>query len=87
MPVLTCITALDGSRLILGDDNLAPNGQLGRNVVIVVCGDGVNPFDNRTYSMRPLAVKCYNLAGHHDSACAGVVLYHPSPWRQKRRAQ
>ena len=49
---------------ILGDEHIAPNGELGRNVVIGICGDGINPLDHRSYSMWPLAATCYNLPGH-----------------------
>ena len=49
---------------VVGDANIAPGGQLGRNVVIGICGDGVNPFKHKNYSMWPLAVACFNLPGH-----------------------
>ena len=57
----------DGTRwqsAVVGDANIAPDGQLGRNVVIGICGDGVNPFKHKNYSMWPLAVACFNLPGH-----------------------
>jgi hypothetical protein len=57
----------DGTRwqsAVLGDANIAPNGQLGRNVTIGLCGDGVNPFKHKNYSMWPLAMTCFNLPGH-----------------------
>ena len=75
----------DGTRwqsAILHDDNIARNGQLRRNIVIEICGDGVNPFDHRNYSMWPLA-----LAGTptHDAACAGTAIHHSFPWQSKGR--
>ena len=57
----------DGTRwqsAVVGDANIARGGQLGRNVVIGICGDGVNPFKHKNYSMWPLAVACFNLLGH-----------------------
>ncbi|DBA87957.1 hypothetical protein WJX77_009453 [Trebouxia sp. C0004] len=49
---------------VVGDANIAPGGQLGLNMVIGICGDGVNPFKHKNYSMWPLAVTCFNLQGH-----------------------
>ena len=49
---------------ILGDPNIAPNGDLGRNTVIGFSGDGVSPMKDKPYSSWPLALICYNLPGH-----------------------
>ncbi|KAL0023926.1 hypothetical protein WJX77_000739 [Trebouxia sp. C0004] len=49
---------------VLGDDNIAPNGDLGRSLVFGICGDGVDPMDHKNYSMWPLSITCWNLPGH-----------------------
>lgn len=49
---------------VLGDDNIAPNGDLGRNLVFSICGDGVDPMEHKNYSMWPLSITCWNLPGH-----------------------
>lgn len=49
---------------ILGDRHFCPNGQIGRNLTLIFCGDGVQPFKRINYSIWPLALACANLPGH-----------------------
>lgn len=39
-------------------------GDFGRNLAFSFCGDGVNPFMHKNYSMWPFALACLNLPGH-----------------------
>ena len=49
---------------ILGDEQFCPDGKLHRNFALMFCGDGVNHFKRKGYSMWPLAMACANLPAH-----------------------
>ena len=46
---------------VLGDDHIAPGGELGRNLVFGVCGNGVDPMEHKNHSLWPLPITCFNL--------------------------
>ncbi|KAL0054794.1 hypothetical protein WJX82_002411 [Trebouxia sp. C0006] len=46
---------------VLGDDHIAPGGELGRNLVFGVCGNGVDLMEHKNHSLWPLPITCFNL--------------------------
>ena len=46
---------------VLGDDHIAPGGELGHNLVFGVCGNGVDPMEHKNHSLWPLPITCFNL--------------------------
>lgn len=49
---------------ILGDPDIATDGDLGRNLVMGFCADGFNPMEHKNHSMWPIAMTCINRPGH-----------------------
>lgn len=57
----------DGTKwrdMIVNDPVISPDGNMGRNLALGFCTDGINPFTRTTYSMWPMAVSCMNLPAH-----------------------
>ena len=49
---------------IINDPIISPGGNIGRNLALGFCADGISPFKRTTYSMWPMAVSCMNLPAH-----------------------
>ena len=49
---------------ILGDQHFCPDGKHHRTLALIFCGDGVNTFKPKSYSLWPLALACANLPAH-----------------------
>lgn len=49
---------------ILQDPRVSSDTNLGRNLALGFCADGISPFKRTTYSMWPMAMSCYNLPAH-----------------------
>ena len=51
-------------QFIVNDPIISPGGNMGRNLALGLCADGISPFNRTTYSMWPMAITCSNLPAH-----------------------